>query len=102
METERTLTDKERGNLYIEIWSHGKFTFKGNIIERADIADLQLFPDNCLLNEKDYMVSFKGGCQFTEHCEAYAITCPTTFNGTAEMRGLNEFILSQIPISIKK
>lgn len=102
METKRNLTDKERESLYKEVRINGKFIFKGNKIDCIDIAALQLFPANCLLNEDDNQVSFKGECQFTEHEERGDLTCPAKFSGSAEMSGLNEFILSQNPILITK
>ena len=102
METERNLTDKERKTLEKEVRNNGRFTFKGNKVNHDDIADLRLFPENCLLCEEDNKVSFKGCCQFTEHCESGDMICPAKFSGSAEMFGLNEFILSQHPISITK
>ena len=98
----RNLTDKEREALYNEVRINGKFTFKGNKVDRVDMAALQLFPANCLHNEEINQVSFKGECQFTEHEEGGDMTCLAKFSGFAEMIGLNEFVLSQQPISITK
>ena len=99
---ERKLTDKERDALLYIIKNEGHFSFRGKLIERVDITGLDLFPDNCKVEDEDNNVSFKGGCQFTEHYEGGDMTGPATFIGSAEMNGLNEFILSQKPISITK
>lgn len=98
----RNLTDKERETLYNEVRINGKFTFKGNKVDRVDMAALQLLPDNCLLNEDANQVFFKGECQLTEHDDGGDMTGLATFTGSAEMIGLNELVLSPKPIMITK